>query len=57
VGHELGHALSACEHTDDPTALMYWHLDQGVVYDIDESSLTLVCTTSDCPLFNPESSL
>lgn len=58
VGHEMGHALSACGHVNNNNSLMHAGLEpRGRAYVIDEAALALVCSTSDCAVFAPEKAL
>jgi hypothetical protein len=54
IGHAMGHGLSACGHTTAKGSLMQDGLEQGTQYVIDEASLELVCATSECTTFAPE---
>jgi hypothetical protein len=54
VAHEMAHALSACGHTTVEGSLMQPSVDKRVTHVIDEAALELVCATSECTTFAPE---
>lgn len=55
LGHELGHAVSACQHAEDALDVLMSSRISKVPHWIDAESLAVVCLTVDCLSFNPES--
>lgn len=54
--HELGHAVSACDHVPDADDALMSPSMSSAPHWIDAESLALVCETADCTEFNPETS-
>lgn len=54
VAHELGHVLAGPLSPHSPSGLYSKYLHTNMVYTIDESSVTTVCTFAHCSAFAPE---